>query len=134
MVAAGLTGTTSAVFNIECGLDIERPADFKRVTSVTLTNPADMSGCRAGGKSRLNVSEDAVDGPAPQFTADSVCLCDRLRTCAPMNAIVLIALRRPYTFVVLAILILIFGGRAALRTPTDIFPNIGIPVVAAVWT
>src|SRR5882757_4876760 len=51
-----------------------------------------------------------------------------------MNAIVLIALKRPYTFVVLAILILIFGGRAALTTPTDIFPNVGIPVVAAVWT
>jgi multidrug efflux pump subunit AcrB len=51
-----------------------------------------------------------------------------------MNAIVLVALKRPYTFVVLAILILIFGGRAALHTPTDIFPNIGIPVVAAVWT
>jgi multidrug efflux pump subunit AcrB len=51
-----------------------------------------------------------------------------------MNAIVQVALKRPYTFVVLAILILIFGGRAALTTPTDIFPNIGIPVVAAVWT
>jgi multidrug efflux pump subunit AcrB len=51
-----------------------------------------------------------------------------------MNAIVLVALKRPYTFVVLAILILIFGGRAALKTPTDIFPNIGIPVVAAIWT
>ena len=51
-----------------------------------------------------------------------------------MNAIVVIALKRPYTFVVLAILILIFGGRAALHTPTDIFPNIGIPVVAVVWT
>jgi multidrug efflux pump subunit AcrB len=51
-----------------------------------------------------------------------------------MNAIVLVALKRPYTFVVLAILILVFGGRAALRTPTDIFPNIGIPVVAAIWT
>src|SRR5258705_8578474 len=51
-----------------------------------------------------------------------------------MNAIVLIALKRPYTFVVLAVLILIFGGRAALRTPTDIFPNIAIPVVAVVWT
>src|ERR1700692_1657250 len=51
-----------------------------------------------------------------------------------MNAIVLIALKRPYTFAVLAILILIFGGRAVLRTPTDIFPNIGIPVVAVVWT
>ena len=51
-----------------------------------------------------------------------------------MNAIVLIALKGAYTFVVLAILILIFGGRAVLRTPTDIFPNIGIPVVAVVWT
>src|SRR3977135_1517399 len=51
-----------------------------------------------------------------------------------MNAIVLVALKRPYTFVVLSILILIFGGRAALRTPTDIFPNIGIPVVAVIWT
>src|SRR5579863_9810993 len=51
-----------------------------------------------------------------------------------MNAIVVIALKRPYTFVVLAILILIFGGRATLHTPTDIFPNIGIPVVAVVWT
>ena len=51
-----------------------------------------------------------------------------------MNAIVLIALKRPYTFAVLAIMILIFGGRAALKTPTDIFPNIGIPVVAVVWT
>ncbi|MBV8319385.1 MAG: efflux RND transporter permease subunit, partial [Hyphomicrobiales bacterium] len=51
-----------------------------------------------------------------------------------MNAIVLIALRRPYTFVVLAILIAIFGSRAILRTPTDIFPNIDMPVVAAVWT
>src|ERR1700682_1291481 len=51
-----------------------------------------------------------------------------------MNAIVLIALKRPYTVAVVAILIVIFGGRAALQTPTDIFPNIGIPVVAVVWT
>jgi multidrug efflux pump subunit AcrB len=51
-----------------------------------------------------------------------------------MNAIVLMALKRPYTFVVLAILILIFGVLAAIRTPTDIFPNIRIPVVAVVWT
>jgi len=48
--------------------------------------------------------------------------------------IVLIALRRPYTFVVLALLIAIFGIRAALFTPTDIFPNINIPVVSVVWT
>ena len=51
-----------------------------------------------------------------------------------MNGIVLVALRRPYTFVVLAILILVFGTTAVLRTPTDIFPPIKIPVVAAVWT
>jgi multidrug efflux pump subunit AcrB len=45
-----------------------------------------------------------------------------------------IALRRPYTFVVLALLIAIFGTLAALRTPADIFPNIKIPVVSVVWT
>ncbi len=51
-----------------------------------------------------------------------------------MLAIVRIALSRPYTFVVMAMLIVIFGVAAAIRTPTDIFPNIGIPVVAVVWT
>ena len=48
--------------------------------------------------------------------------------------IVQIALKRPYTFVVLALLIAIFGTLAAVRTPTDIFPNIKIPVVSVVWT
>ena len=48
--------------------------------------------------------------------------------------IVQIALRRPYTFVVFAFLIAIFGTLAGLRTPTDIFPNINIPVVSVVWT
>ena len=47
--------------------------------------------------------------------------------------IVKLALRRPYTFVVLAILILILGALSALRTPTDIFPNINIPVVSIIW-
>jgi fused signal recognition particle receptor len=47
-----------------------------------------------------------------------------------MNGIVRIALDRPYTFVVLALLILIVGPLAALRTPTDIFPDIRIPVIA----
>ena len=51
-----------------------------------------------------------------------------------MNAVVLVALRRPYTFVVLAIVIVLFGTMAVLRTPTDIFPNIRIPVVAVVWS
>src|SRR2546422_11076763 len=48
--------------------------------------------------------------------------------------IVRLALRRPYTFVVLAILILILGTLSAFRTPTDIFPNINIPVVSIIWT
>ena len=45
-----------------------------------------------------------------------------------MIALVRIALRRPYTFVVLALFILIIGPLAALRTPVDIFPDIRIPV------
>ncbi|MEZ5488090.1 MAG: efflux RND transporter permease subunit [Steroidobacteraceae bacterium] len=49
-----------------------------------------------------------------------------------MNA-VLVALRRPYTFIVLALLILIGGVLAALRTPADIFPQIRIPVIAVAW-
>jgi len=48
--------------------------------------------------------------------------------------IVRLALRRPYTFVVAAILLLILGPIAILRTPTDIFPNIDIPVVTVVWS
>jgi multidrug efflux pump subunit AcrB len=51
-----------------------------------------------------------------------------------MLAIVRLALAKPYTFVVLAILILIMGPLAALKTPTDIFPDIKIPVIAVVWT
>ncbi|GAA3854095.1 efflux RND transporter permease subunit [[Pseudomonas] carboxydohydrogena] len=50
-----------------------------------------------------------------------------------MNKLVSIALRRPYTFVVLALLLMIAGPLAALRTPTDIFPDIGIPVIGVVW-
>ena len=46
-----------------------------------------------------------------------------------MIALVRIALSRPYTFVVLALVILIAGPLAALRTPTDIFPDIRIPVI-----
>jgi len=50
-----------------------------------------------------------------------------------MNALVTIALSRPYTFVVLALLLLIVGPLAAPRTPTDIFPDIRIPVIGVVW-
>lgn len=51
-----------------------------------------------------------------------------------MNQIVLIALRRPYTFVVLAILILLFGTMSVVKSPTDVFPNIKIPVISVVWS
>src|ERR1700739_3621048 len=51
----------------------------------------------------------------------------------PMIGIVRLALRRPYTFVVLAVLILIVGTLAALRTPVDIFPDIRVPVIGVAW-
>lgn len=47
--------------------------------------------------------------------------------------IVRLALNRPYTFVVVALMILLVSPVAILRTPTDIFPNISIPVVSIVW-
>jgi multidrug efflux pump subunit AcrB len=47
--------------------------------------------------------------------------------------IVRLALRRPYTFVVMAILILAMGAISIYRTPTDIFPNINIPVISVIW-
>jgi len=50
-----------------------------------------------------------------------------------MLGLVKTALLKPYTFIVLAIFICIIGPLAALRTPTDVFPDIGIPVVAVVW-
>src|SRR5438477_8235212 len=48
--------------------------------------------------------------------------------------IVKVALSRPYTFIVLGLLILIISPLVILRTPTDIFPNINIPVIAVGWT
>ncbi|MDR6391404.1 efflux RND transporter permease subunit [Paraburkholderia phenoliruptrix] len=48
--------------------------------------------------------------------------------------IVRLALRRPYTFIVLAVLLFVLGPLAIMRTPTDIFPNIDIPVVSIVWS
>src|SRR6202789_3967856 len=47
--------------------------------------------------------------------------------------IVRLALRRPYTFAVLALLLMVLGPLTILNTPTDIFPNIDIPVVSVVW-
>jgi CzcA family heavy metal efflux pump len=51
-----------------------------------------------------------------------------------MTWLVKVALERPYTFIVMALMILIFGPLAAIRTPTDIFPNIGIPVIGVAFT
>jgi multidrug efflux pump subunit AcrB len=48
--------------------------------------------------------------------------------------VVKIALSRPYTFIVMALLIFILSPVAIMRTPTDIFPNIDIPVIAVAWT
>jgi multidrug efflux pump subunit AcrB len=53
---------------------------------------------------------------------------------ATVVGIVRLALRRPYTFIVMALLIMIFGVASALRTPTDIFPNINIPVISVVFS
>ncbi len=50
-----------------------------------------------------------------------------------MNQLVLIALRRPYTFIVLAILIVLFGTLTIQDMPTDVFPYINIPVTSVVW-
>src|ERR1700761_6558083 len=47
--------------------------------------------------------------------------------------IVRVALARPYTFIVLALLVLLVSPLVILRTPTDIFPNIDIPVLASIW-
>src|SRR6202044_259324 len=49
-------------------------------------------------------------------------------------ALIRIALRRPYTFIVLAIVIALFGVLSAVSMATDIFPDIDIPVVAVAWT
>ncbi len=51
-----------------------------------------------------------------------------------MSWVVRLALSRPYTFIVFALLILLAGVFSILRTPTDIFPDIRIPVISAVWT
>ena len=47
--------------------------------------------------------------------------------------IVRVALQRPYTFIMLALLIVLMGGYAILNTATDIFPNIKIPIAAVIW-
>jgi multidrug efflux pump subunit AcrB len=48
--------------------------------------------------------------------------------------IVRLALRRPYTFVIVALLIVLLGAVSIVRTPTDIFPEVSIPVVSVIWS
>jgi len=48
--------------------------------------------------------------------------------------IVRLALRRPYTFIVMGLTILLLGVFATVTTPTDIFPEIEIPVVSVIWS
>src|ERR1700746_3042007 len=48
--------------------------------------------------------------------------------------LVSLALRRPYTFVIIGVLIFILGVSAILTTPTDILPEINIPIVSVIWT
>ena len=50
-----------------------------------------------------------------------------------LNKIVLIALRQPYTFVVMSILIVLFAGRTIMHMPSDVFPNVTVPVTSVVW-
>ena len=48
--------------------------------------------------------------------------------------IVKLALSRPYTFIVLALVLMLIGPVMLLRTPVDIFSNINIPVIGVIWT
>ncbi|OYV78572.1 MAG: hypothetical protein B7Z60_09775, partial [Ferrovum sp. 37-45-19] len=51
-----------------------------------------------------------------------------------MLEIVKLALRRPNTFIVMALVIFLFGVISIIKTPKDIFPEINLPVISAVWT
>src|SRR3954453_15528822 len=78
---------------------------------------------RQVGRARRPPQGSGTTATAHRFTREKL-----------MIGIVRLALRRPYTFVVMAVLILIFGTASALRTPTDIFPNINIPVISVVFS
>src|ERR1700690_4041316 len=76
-------------------------------------------------------SPSIVPDPAPSrdHRAKSQCYDSRFRS----MWIVKLALSRPYTFVVMAVLIAILGGAAIATMPVDIFPYIDIPIVSIVW-
>src|SRR5208283_3808439 len=54
-------------------------------------------------------------------------------SCSRPMWIVALALRRPYTFVVMALVLIILTPIVILRTPVDIFPDINIPVISVIW-
>jgi hypothetical protein len=63
------------------------------------------------------------------FCASVLCTAKRAKLCGSSNWL----FRRPYTFIVAALLLLIVSPLVIMRTPTDIFPNIKIPVASIVW-
>src|SRR5580698_2625304 len=65
---------------------------------------------------------------------ESGCRPSALRNEGWLMWIVRLALNRPYTFILLAILIVMLAPAIVLKTPTDIFPNIDIPVISVAWT
>src|ERR1700744_4375957 len=70
----------------------------------------------------------------PLFLPGELSLAWRARERATSIWIVRLALRRPYTFVVMALLLMILGPLTILRMPVDIFPSVNIPVLAVIWS
>src|SRR6185503_12670919 len=100
-------------------------------------NSINLAACRhpaCGSSGSYTTRAVAVESTARARPAAGAAATSRFPRETADVWIVQTALRRPYTFVVLAVVIAIFGVRAALTTPTDIFPNINIPVVSVVWT
>ena len=94
-----------------------------------------------GAERRRGARSDGDGSDSDTRDSDDSDDSDVRRPAAPGHAgnaavvgIVRVALERPYTFVVAAILTLLLGTMAAIRTPKDIFPNIGIPVISVVWS
>src|SRR5205085_6205895 len=84
----------------------------------------------------ISSSGDLHDTSQEYFSRQAICVA--FKSCAGEDSavigIVKLALRRPYTFIVMALLIMIFGVGSALRTPIDIFPSINIPVISVVFS
>src|SRR6266404_7370972 len=98
-----------------------------------MSSPPGCPGYRISGRAvtrRFVVSRDWA------VSSDACSSCDRfaIGMQGALNMwIVRVALDRPYTFVVLAVLILVLSPVMISRAPTDIFPNIDIPVIAVAW-